>query len=159
MIRTTETSTPLIKNGRRENEWNEGNKGRRWLSSERLCRAGQSLTALMKEAVSMSETSVSFYETTRHSVPEDSHLYSRRLENLKSHRRNEVWQEEWKDQKRKTQRYLSQTDEHIPFTSVHVYKPRQSLSVSVEHVFEAKGWRYLTTVQQISYRLILIIVL
>jgi hypothetical protein len=28
----------------------------------------------MMEAVSTSETSVSFYETTRHNIPEDSHL-------------------------------------------------------------------------------------
>jgi hypothetical protein len=38
------------------------------------------------EAVSTSETSVNFYETTRRNIPEDSHLYTRRRENLKSRR-------------------------------------------------------------------------
>jgi hypothetical protein len=33
-----------------------------------------SLMALMVEAVSTSETSVSFYPTTRHIIPEDSHI-------------------------------------------------------------------------------------
>jgi hypothetical protein len=32
-----------------------------------------------------SETSVNFYQTTRRNVPEDSHLLTRRRENLKSH--------------------------------------------------------------------------
>jgi hypothetical protein len=36
------------------------------------------------EAVSAFETSVSFYETTRRNIPEDSHLHTRRRENLKS---------------------------------------------------------------------------
>jgi hypothetical protein len=36
------------------------------------------------EAVSTSETSVSFYGTTRRSIPEESHVYTRRRENLKS---------------------------------------------------------------------------
>jgi hypothetical protein len=40
--------------------------------------------ALMMEAVSTSETSVSFYQTTRH-ILEDIHLQTRRRENLKSH--------------------------------------------------------------------------
>jgi hypothetical protein len=31
---------------------------------------------LMMEAVSTSETSVNFYETTRHNIPEDSHLHA-----------------------------------------------------------------------------------
>jgi hypothetical protein len=31
--------------------------------------------ALMIEAVSTSETSVNFYQTTRRNTPEDSHLY------------------------------------------------------------------------------------
>jgi hypothetical protein len=31
------------------------------------------------------ETSVNFYQTTRRNVPEDSHLHTRRFENLKSH--------------------------------------------------------------------------
>jgi hypothetical protein len=39
---------------------------------------------LMTEAVSISETSVSFYETTRRNIPADSHLHTRRRENLKS---------------------------------------------------------------------------
>jgi hypothetical protein len=40
--------------------------------------------ALMMEAVSTSETSVNFYQTTRRYNPEDSHLHIRRRENLKS---------------------------------------------------------------------------
>jgi hypothetical protein len=34
--------------------------------------------------VSTSETSVSFYDTTRRNIPENSHLHSRRRKNLKS---------------------------------------------------------------------------
>jgi hypothetical protein len=45
----------------------------------------QKLTALMMEAANTSETSVSFYETTRRNIPEDSHFHIRRRENLKSH--------------------------------------------------------------------------
>jgi hypothetical protein len=36
----------------------------------------------MMEAASTSETSINFYQTTRRS-PEDSHLHTRRRENLK----------------------------------------------------------------------------
>jgi hypothetical protein len=39
---------------------------------------------IMKEA-STSETSVNFYQTTRHNNPQDSHLHPRRRENLKCH--------------------------------------------------------------------------
>jgi hypothetical protein len=39
----------------------------------------------MMETVSTSETSVNFYQTTRRLCREDSHLYTRRRENLKSH--------------------------------------------------------------------------
>jgi hypothetical protein len=38
------------------------------------------------EAVSTSETSIDFCETTRRSIPEYSHVYTRRRENLKSHK-------------------------------------------------------------------------
>jgi hypothetical protein len=41
--------------------------------------------ALMMEEVSISETSVNFYQTTRHNNQEDSHLHIRRRENLKPH--------------------------------------------------------------------------
>jgi hypothetical protein len=41
--------------------------------------------ALMMEAASTSETSVKFYKTTRHNIPEDGQLHTRRCENLKSH--------------------------------------------------------------------------
>jgi hypothetical protein len=41
--------------------------------------------ALMMEAVSSSEMLVSIYQTTRRNIPEDSHLHTRRHENLKSH--------------------------------------------------------------------------
>jgi hypothetical protein len=44
-----------------------------------------SVFALMMEAASTSETSVSFYETTRRNIPEDSHLHTRNRESLKSH--------------------------------------------------------------------------
>jgi hypothetical protein len=46
------------------------------------CRA---IIALVMEAVSTFETSVNFCETTRRNNPEDSHLPTRHLENLKSH--------------------------------------------------------------------------
>jgi hypothetical protein len=39
-------------------------------------------TTLMMETESTSETSVKFYPTTRRNIPEDSHLHSRRRENL-----------------------------------------------------------------------------
>jgi hypothetical protein len=42
------------------------------------------LIALMMEAASTSETLVNFYRTTRRYNPEDSHLHTRRRENLKS---------------------------------------------------------------------------
>jgi hypothetical protein len=42
------------------------------------------IIALMMEAINTSETSVNFYQTTRRNNPEDSHLYTRRRENLKS---------------------------------------------------------------------------
>jgi hypothetical protein len=44
-----------------------------------------SIVALVVEAVSISETSVSSYQATRRNIPEASHLYARRRENLKSH--------------------------------------------------------------------------
>jgi hypothetical protein len=37
------------------------------------------------DAVSISETSLNFQQTTRRNFPEDSHLHFRRLENLNSH--------------------------------------------------------------------------
>jgi hypothetical protein len=40
---------------------------------------------LMMEAASTSETSVSFYESTRRNIPEDSHFHTRRGDYLKSH--------------------------------------------------------------------------
>jgi hypothetical protein len=43
------------------------------------------LIALMMEAVSTSETSVNFYQTTWRYITEDSHLRNRRRDNLKSH--------------------------------------------------------------------------
>jgi hypothetical protein len=42
--------------------------------------------ALMMAAVSTSETSINFYQTTRRNVPEDSHLHTCRCENLQSHK-------------------------------------------------------------------------
>jgi hypothetical protein len=46
------------------------------------------LIALMMDAASTSETSVNFYKTTRHNIPEDSHLHTHRRENLNSHQVN-----------------------------------------------------------------------
>jgi hypothetical protein len=40
---------------------------------------------LIMEAVSTPETSENFYQTTRRNIPEDSHLHTRRRENLKFH--------------------------------------------------------------------------
>jgi hypothetical protein len=37
------------------------------------------------EAENTSKTSVSLYQTTRRNIPDDSHLHTRRRENLKSH--------------------------------------------------------------------------
>jgi hypothetical protein len=42
------------------------------------------------EAVKTSETSVNFYQPTRRNNPEDSHLHTRRRENLKSHKIFEI---------------------------------------------------------------------
>jgi hypothetical protein len=41
--------------------------------------------ALMMGAASTSETSINIYQTTRHNIPDDSHLRTCRRENLKSH--------------------------------------------------------------------------
>jgi hypothetical protein len=46
--------------------------------------ATQMIIALMMEAVNTSETSVTTYQTTRRNVPWDSHLHTRRCDNLKS---------------------------------------------------------------------------
>jgi hypothetical protein len=43
--------------------------------------------ALMIEAASISETSANFYQTTRRNNPENSHLHTRRRENLKSNKK------------------------------------------------------------------------
>jgi hypothetical protein len=43
----------------------------------------RAMIALMMEATSTSEISVNFYQTTRRNNPEDSHLRTRRRENLK----------------------------------------------------------------------------
>jgi hypothetical protein len=45
----------------------------------------RAMITLMMEAASTSETSVNFYQTTRRYNPEDSHLRTRRRENLKSY--------------------------------------------------------------------------
>jgi hypothetical protein len=44
--------------------------------------------ALMMEAVSTPESSVNFYQTTRHNILQDSHLHMRCHENLESHLQN-----------------------------------------------------------------------
>jgi hypothetical protein len=43
------------------------------------------IIALVMEAASTSETSVNLYQTARRNNPDDSHLHTRRRENLKSH--------------------------------------------------------------------------
>jgi hypothetical protein len=43
------------------------------------------IKSLTMEAVGTSETSVNMYQATRSNISEDSHLYTRRRENLKSH--------------------------------------------------------------------------
>jgi hypothetical protein len=48
------------------------------------------IVTLMMEAASTFETSVNFYQTTRRNNPEDSHLCTRRRENLKSHGGREI---------------------------------------------------------------------
>jgi hypothetical protein len=54
--------------------------------NKNICRWLSFAMALMMETGSIFETSVSFYNTTRRNTPEDSHLYTRRHENLKSHK-------------------------------------------------------------------------
>jgi hypothetical protein len=43
------------------------------------------IIALIMDAASTSGTSVNFYQSTRHYNPEDSHLHTRRRENLNSY--------------------------------------------------------------------------
>jgi hypothetical protein len=43
------------------------------------------IIVLMMEAISTSETSVNFYQTTWRNIPENSDLHNHRHENLKSH--------------------------------------------------------------------------
>jgi hypothetical protein len=50
----------------------------------------RTIIALMMEAASTSETSVNFYQTTQRNNPEDSHLHTRRRENLKSHLKKDI---------------------------------------------------------------------
>jgi hypothetical protein len=46
--------------------------------------AASFIIALMMEAVSTSEKSIDFYQTTRRIVPEDNHFLTHRRENLNS---------------------------------------------------------------------------
>jgi hypothetical protein len=48
-------------------------------------RRGLLIIALMMDVASISETSVKFYQTARHSFPGDSHLHTHRCGNLKYH--------------------------------------------------------------------------
>jgi hypothetical protein len=84
-----------------------------------LCSAAQSVAyiagtiysgqwfALMMEAASTSETSENFYQTTRRNNPQDSHLYTRRLENLKSLSRSVFhnWKKQRKGQRLSREKY------------------------------------------------------
>jgi hypothetical protein len=45
----------------------------------------EALIALMMEAASTCETTINFHQTAWRSNPEDSHVHTRRRENLKSH--------------------------------------------------------------------------
>jgi hypothetical protein len=56
-----------------------------WKSTDVLEVLTASIIALMMEAVRTSETSVSFYQTTLHNIPEDSRLHTRCRENQKYH--------------------------------------------------------------------------
>jgi hypothetical protein len=56
------------------------------VSAASITRAMMMAIALMMEATSISETSVNFYQNTWHNNPENSHLHTRRRENLKSHK-------------------------------------------------------------------------
>jgi hypothetical protein len=47
--------------------------------------AASIIRALLMGVASTSETSVHIYQTTQHNNPEDSHLHTRRRDNLKSH--------------------------------------------------------------------------
>jgi hypothetical protein len=49
--------------------------------------------ALMMESEGTSDTSVNFYQTTGRNNPEDSHLYTHRLENLKSDTHSNLWKQ------------------------------------------------------------------
>jgi hypothetical protein len=61
-----------------------------------------STIALMLKPASTSEASVIFYQTTRRNNREDSHLHTRRRENLKSHLkiRTKFWSENLKGKDR-----------------------------------------------------------
>jgi hypothetical protein len=48
------------------------------------------IRALMMEAATTSETLENFYQTTHRYNPEDSHLHTRRRENLKSYTKRNV---------------------------------------------------------------------
>jgi hypothetical protein len=52
--------------------------------------AASIIIALMMEAASTSETSVNVYQTTRRNNPGDSHLHTRRRENLKSRQKTKL---------------------------------------------------------------------
>jgi hypothetical protein len=54
------------------------------------------LAASIIRAMSTSETSVNLYQTTRRNIPEDSHLHTRRRENLKSQFHPELYSYLWK---------------------------------------------------------------
>jgi hypothetical protein len=49
------------------------------------------LFALMMEAASISETLINFYKNARRNNPKDSHLHTRRRENLKSRNNHMAW--------------------------------------------------------------------
>jgi hypothetical protein len=61
------------------------NKERRWLSSglQRCVEWHRTIIALMMEAVQTSETSVNSYQSARRYDPEDGHLHTHRLKDLK----------------------------------------------------------------------------
>jgi hypothetical protein len=66
------------------------------------------------EAVSFSESSVSVYQTTQCNIPEDSHLHTRRRENLRSHIILVVHQS-------RHESYLDSAQSHLD--TVHIFTP------------------------------------
>jgi hypothetical protein len=87
------------------------------------------------EAVSTSETSVNFYHSTRRNNPEDSHLHTRRRENLKCQMFQNLWDkigQTWIQVFLKHGNmyvYISEKKKRLSFTIYTVYIGRYNLSI------------------------------